>query len=118
MNYGDLCETILDIPTAMRFAAVFHISGEKLAGGYKQGKRPFSDVDKDFHDSIMRAIVTRNSHKMLEEYFGTEKYAMMEFEKAKTFIFPLEKDLVLLASMEPTGNHQLLIDRVLFLLRD
>lgn len=113
MNYDVLCNNILDIPTSMRFAAVYHMSGEKLAGGYKQGKSPLTN-DQKFQESIVHALVIRNSHKMLEVYFGQEKYSMLNFEKAKAFVFPLEKDIVLLASTEPDGDHQLLIQRVFF----
>lgn len=118
MDYANLCTQILDISTMVRFAAVYHMSGEKMFGGYKEGKYPLTNTTIDFQQSILRGILLRHAHITLEEYFGKEKYTVIEFEKAKAFIFPLENDLLLLASMEPGGDHRLFVDRIIFLLKN
>lgn len=112
MNYDDLCSQVSELSPHIRYCALHHISGEKLAGGYTDKKFEFLS-NNDFNTGLSRLITARHAYKRLEEYCDVERYALFDFKKMKIFVFPIAEDAILIVTMEHQADHQVLLDQIL-----
>jgi hypothetical protein len=96
MDYGNLCEDILNLDPKMRFAGVCDDIGEIKYGGQREGVKNLL---------------------MPEETKKSNIQAMAEYEKIKLITFPLENDHFLLVTTEVESDHNNIINSVLKLLK-
>lgn len=111
MEYEQLCKSIFEIDKQIRFAAVYNSKIEKIAGGIRKGAKTLipESITKL---SVEQSFIRWNTRVLMEEWIGSPKYALAEYEKIKRFTFYLEKDKILLVSAELELDNNLIINRI------
>lgn len=99
MEYEQLCNKIFDIDKQIRYVAVYNSDIEKIAGGMRNGIETLipESITKL---SIEQSFIRRDSRIKMQEWIGSPKYALAEYEKIKRFTFYLNSDKLLLVSTE------------------
>ena len=111
MEYEQLCKSIFDIDKQIRFAAVYNSKIEKIAGGIRKGVKTL--IPESITElSVEQSFIRWNTRILMEEWIGSPKYALAEYERIKRFTFYLEKDKILLVSTELGMDNNLLINRI------
>ena len=111
MEYEQLCKKILDMDKQIRFVAVYDSSIEKIAGGMREGIEtliPESITKLSVEQSFLR----RDTRIRMQEWIGSPKYALAEYEKIKRFTFYLKNDHLLLVSAELALDSNLFVTLV------
>ena len=117
MDYEKLCSQIFKIDPKIRFVAVYDFWAERIAGGMKEGLDSHL-AEKITMNSVNQALLRWKSRKTMEEWIGKAKYAMAEYEKVKRLTFYINKNELLLISIEPDTDHGLIIKNIKKLLSD
>src|ERR671932_1997643 len=116
MDYGKLCNDILNLDPKIRYAGICDETGETKYGGQRHGVQNLlsSEETKRSNLQALARWALRNS---LAPKIGKGKYAVAEYEKLKRITIPLENYHLLLITTEVEADHQKIIDNVLKLTR-
>ena len=111
MEYEQLCKSIFEIDKQIRFAAVYNSKIEKVAGGIRKGVKTLipESITKL---SVEQSFIRWNTRVLMKDWIGSPKYALAEYEKIKRFTFYLEKNMILLVSVELELDNNLIINRI------
>ena len=115
MEYEQLCKNIFDIDKQIRFAAVYNSKIEKVAGGIRKGVEILMP-ESITKLSVEQSFIRWNTRVLMEDWIGSPKYALAEYEKIKRFTFYLEKNTILVVSTELGMDNNLLINKILQLI--
>ena len=113
--YENLCKDIMSLDPAIRFSMII-VDGIKKYGGYRDDVASILDSD-ELSNSILHAHQRMKGRYLVEDKLGTTKYAMAEYEKVKRVTFPINKQILLLVSMDPNSDHNKIIDLILHLIK-
>lgn len=116
MNYHKLCSQILGLELQIRSVYVYHNNGELLAGGMRDGVQsllPPDEQTKSIHNTLLRW----KTRELLYPFLGSGKYSLTEYEEVKRITFPLKNYAVLVVGMEPTVEHNIIIEKILQLIK-
>src|SRR6187431_3541221 len=99
MDYDNLCRSILQMDSKVRFAGICDETGEIKYGGQREGvdNIPSNDETRRSNLQAMARWGLRNS---LSPKTGRGRYAMAEYEKIKRITIPLRNDHLLLVTTE------------------
>ena len=111
MDYNQLCKDTMDLDPSIRFSMVV-VDGAKRFGGYRYDVVGVLDSD-ELTESILRAYERMNGRFLVESKLGKTKYAMAEYENVKRVTFPLDKNVLLLVSMDVKSKHVKIIKLIL-----
>jgi hypothetical protein len=92
------CKKILQ-EDEIRFAGIINRMGRLVAGGFKEGIRPFED-EEDRRKMYMELILRVSMRSEFDYSLGKVKYTASRREKAVVMSFPLDNN-VLFISAEP-----------------
>ena len=81
MDYGNLCEDILNLDPKMRFSGVCDDTGEIKYGGQREGVKNLL-MPEETKKSNIQAIAMWGLRKSLASRVGKGRYAMAEYEKS------------------------------------
>ena len=115
MNFDNLCKTILDMDTKIRFAGICDESGEIKYGGQREGLENVLK-NEETRRSNLQALARWGLRNSLSPKIGKGKYAMAEYEKIKRITIPLEDEHLLLVTTEVEADHAKIINNILKLL--
>jgi hypothetical protein len=115
MDYDDLCKSILDLDSKIRFAGICDESGEIKHGGQKEGIENILS-NEETRKSNLQALARWGLRNSLSPKIGKGKYAMAEYEKIKRITIPLDDDHLLLITTEVQADHGKVISDTLKLL--
>lgn len=111
MEYERLCNSIFNIDKQIRFAAVYNSKIEKVAGGIRKGVKTL--IPESITElSVEQSFIRWRTRFLMEDWIGSPKYALAEYEKIKRFTFYLEKDMILLVSAELELDNNLIINKI------
>ncbi len=116
MDYGNLCEDILNLDPKVRFAGVCDDTGEIKYGGQREGVKNLL-MPEETKKSNLQALARWGLRDSLAPRIGKGLYAMAEYEKIKRITFPLENDHLLLVTTETESDHNNIINNILKLLK-
>jgi len=117
MDYDNLCKSILNLDSKIRFAGICDESGEIKHGGQKEGVENILS-NEETRKSNLQALARWGLRNSLSSKIGRGKYAMAEYEKIKRITIPLDDDHLLLITTEVMADHAQIISNALKLLRD
>jgi hypothetical protein len=100
MNLDEFCSGLFENFPKIRYAAIHHISSEKLAGGMRHGLSSFVDED-DHRKRVMGTMLNWLSRNDLKDFAGKTKCIVEHTEKVILLTFPMSKDKLLLISTDP-----------------
>ena len=113
MDYGKLCQEILDFDPKIRFAGVCDDTGETKFGGQREGVKNLLSPE-EIKRSNIQALARWALRNALSPKVGKGRYAMAEYEKIKRITIPLDDNShLLLVTTEVNVDHDRIIDRVL-----
>ena len=115
MDYTKLCEDILNLDRAVRFAGICDDTGEIKYGGQREGVKNLLSAEET-KKSNLQALARWGLRNALAPKVGKGRYAMAEYEKIKRITVPLANDHLLLVTTEVNADHGNIIDSVLKLL--
>ena len=115
MDYDNLCKSILDLDSTVRFAGICDESGEIKYGGQKEGVENILS-NEETRKSNLQALARWGLRNSLSSKIGRGKYAMAEYEKIKRITFPLEGNHLLLVTTEVDADHNQIIGNILSIL--
>ncbi|MFB5645870.1 MAG: DUF6659 family protein [Nitrosopumilaceae archaeon] len=95
-SYEQKCSALLNEPE-IRFAGVIDKMGNLIAGGMKDGIKPFEDetVQKKMFMEVALRVVTRSE---FDQYLGEVEYSASRRKNVVVFSFPVEKNILLLSA--------------------
>ena len=117
MDYDNLCKSILNLDSKIRFAGICDESGEIKHGGQKEGVENILS-NEETRKSNLQALARWGLRNSLSSKIGRGKYAMAEYEKIKRITIPLDDDHLFLITTEVMADHAQIISNALKLLRD
>jgi hypothetical protein len=115
MDYDNLCRSILQIDSKIRFAGICDESGEIKHGGQKEGVKNILS-NEETRKSNLQALARWGLRNSLSSKIGRGKYAMAEYERIKRITIPLDDDHLLLITTEVEADHAKIIINALNLL--
>ena len=116
LNYKNICSLVLGIEAQIRSVFVYHNNGLLLAGGLRDGVDsllPTDEMTKSIHNTILRW----KTRELLYPFLGQGKYSLTEYERVKRITFPIDKQAILVVGMEVEVKHDIIIDKILQLIR-
>jgi hypothetical protein len=116
MDYGNLCNDILELDQNIRFAGVSDDTGEIRFGGQRQGITNLLSTEETKRSNL-QALARWSLRNSLAPKIGKGRYAMAEYEKIKRITFPLEDYHLLLITTEVNADHGKIISKVLDMIK-
>ncbi len=115
--YHKKCNHLLE-ESEIRFAGIVDKDGKLVAGGFKEGLRPYEDNEtklKEFFEFVSKASI----RKEFDESLGPINYIAARRDKAVLVSFPFPvTQILLLISAEPTVNIDGLAKKVIEIFTD
>ena len=115
MDYDNLCRSILQMDSKVRFAGICDETGEIKYGGQREGVENILSSDET-RKSNLQALARWGLRNSLSPKIGRGKYAMAEYEKIKRISIPLDDEHLLLITTEVQADHGKIISDTLKLL--
>ena len=115
MDYDNLCRSILQMDSKVRFAGICDETGEIKYGGQREGVENILSSDET-RKSNLQALARWGLRNSLSPKIGRGKYAMAEYERIKRITIPLDDDHLLLITTEVEADHGKIISNTLKLL--
>jgi len=115
MNFDNLCKTVMNMDTKIRFVGICDESGEIKYGGQREGVENVLK-NEETRRSNLQALARWGLRNSLSPKIGRGKYAMAEYEKIKRITIPLEDEHLLLVTTEVEADHAKIINNILKLL--
>ncbi|MDR4512181.1 MAG: hypothetical protein MRJ93_10825 [Nitrososphaeraceae archaeon] len=115
MNFDNLCKTVMNMDTTIRFVGICDESGEIKYGGQREGVENVLK-NEETRRSNLQALARWGLRNSLSPKIGRGKYAMAEYEKIKRITIPLENEHLLLVTTEVEADHAKIIKNILKLL--
>ena len=115
MDYSKFCSNILGLEPQIRGALIYHLNGELLGGGMREGVTshlPPEEITKTALNSILRW----KTRELLYPFLGMGKYSITEYEKIKRISFPLNESVLLMVAAEVEVDHDKIIQKILQLI--
>ncbi|HET9806014.1 MAG TPA: hypothetical protein VFP49_03810 [Nitrososphaeraceae archaeon] len=116
MDYDNLCKSILNLDSKIRFTGICDETGEIKYGGQREGVDNIPSNDET-RRSNLQALARWGLRNSLSPKIGRGKYAMAEYEKIKRISIPLDDEHLLLITTEVQADHGKIISNVLKFLR-
>ncbi|MDQ3837242.1 MAG: hypothetical protein M3270_09975 [Thermoproteota archaeon] len=110
-----LCDKIIKLDRAIRFAGIVNKRGEVIEGGFKHGVEPLlngSDEQQMYLQSLSHLTMLQSYSDAL----GMVRYSLTEHEKVTLLTFPLG-DNILCLSATPKANSSKIRDKVMKVLK-
>ena len=100
MDLDEFCSGLFQNFPKIRYAAVHHVSSEKLAGGMREGLTSFID-DESHRKRVMGTMLNWLSRNDLKDFAGKTRCIVEHTQNVTLLTFPMSKDKLLLISAEP-----------------
>lgn len=113
MNCRNLCQQILTLDNAIRFAGTASTKGKILAAEYRKGLSPLlTPEESEF--SVIQSVIRMGTRQALEEKLGKVIYAFASYQKVKrtsilTYDESGEIHAVVMVSFDKEANHDTII---------
>src|SRR5215510_3088193 len=112
MDYGKVCNDIMNLDPQIRFAGICDDTGEIKYGGHRNGVTNLLSPEET-KKSNLQALARWGLRNSLSPKIGKGKYAMAEYEKIKRITMPIGDDHLLLVTTEVNVEHDKLIKNIL-----
>jgi hypothetical protein len=109
-KYKEICNNILEISSAIRYAGIMNKFGRTLAGRLRKGLFPLLKPDEARNEYFIEA--TRNQlRKNFEQSIGRTEYTFTENEKVKILTLSSEDHFYYITIDKNTSDSE--IDRII-----
>jgi hypothetical protein len=115
MDYGKLCNDVLELDPKVRFVGVCDNTGVIKNGGLREGIKSLL-TDEEIKKANLITLERWRLHNTLADRIGKVRYAMEEYEKVKQITMHLEDEHLLLISTEVDADHARIIESAIQLI--
>jgi hypothetical protein len=109
-QFQNICESILEFHSGIRFAGIIDKMGKLVAGGMREGLR---SMEHDSAELYLEFALRSEMRKDFDKEFGKTVYSYSVRENVKLASFPLWQSHVLRISMERNVPHNEIINATL-----
>ena len=111
MDYDLICSRIIETNPKIRFVAIFHKSGELVAGGMRKGLDSY--LSKEETERTMRQAVLRwQTRDKIAHKIGAPEWAMAKYAKVFRLTIPLNNQKLILVSSELDVNPSEIVQKI------
>jgi len=110
VDYSKICSAILGLEPQIRAVLIYHINGELLGGGMREGIDSYLPTE-EITKSTLNTILRWKTRELLYPFLGVGKYSLTEYEKIKRISFPLSSSTLLIVSTETEVDHNAIIKK-------
>ncbi len=102
-DYAQMCKSIMEIDSKIRFAGVVNERGRLVGGGMRENVDPLEN-EKDDEMLFMELALRVKMRKEFDKQLGSVNFAMALRERALAISVPLGEDILYVVS-EPDSNY-------------
>ena len=108
--FEDVCQNIIDLDKAIRFAGITHIMGTIIYAKYRTGLVPLL-TQQETIESVEHSVLRMSTRKLMEAKLGKILYSITFYEKVKRAVLPIGKngDFILIVSFDNEADHDSII---------
>ncbi len=110
-DYFKLCNTIKESDTKIKFAGVINERGRLVAGGMKEGVKPFESQKED-EVMFMELALNVKMRKEFDKQLGSVSFAMVQREKILGMKFPIGNSDIICVFADPNADYGKLIEKI------
>jgi len=110
-DYNNICESIKNLDSTIRFVGIINERGRLTAGGMKKGVEPL-ESERDDEMLYMELALRVRMRKEFDAQLGKVKFAMAIREKANAFSFTIRGDILYVVT-EPNADYKTLPKKIL-----
>lgn len=110
-DYFKLCNTIKESDAKISFAGVINERGRLVAGGMKEGVKPFESQKKD-EVLFMELALKGKMRKEFDRQLGSVNFAMTQREKVLGMSFPVGNSDIICVFADPNADYGKLIEKI------
>jgi hypothetical protein len=110
-DYAQVCDSILNVESKIRFAGVINERGRLVAGGMRENVEPL-ESEKDDEMIFMELALRVKMRKEFDKQLGGVNFAMASRERALAMSVPLGEDILYVVS-EPDADYGVLPKKIL-----
>lgn len=111
MDYNLFCSRIFEIAPKIRFAAIFHKSGELMAGGMRDGLDSYLN-EEDTERTMRQAVLRWQTRDKVAQKIGAAEWAMAKYGNVFRFTIPLNNQELILVSSELDVNPGEIVQKI------
>ena len=111
MDYDLLCSRIFEIDPKIRFAAIFHKSGDLIVGRMRDGLDSYLNKEET-ERTIRHTILRWQTRDKVTQKIGIAEWAMAKYGKVFRFTVPLNNQKLILVSSELDVNHSEIVQKI------
>lgn len=113
-----VCERIVSVDRAVRFAGMASGTGKIVASKYRKGLAPLL-TKKESELSVVQSTIRMMLRKPLEEKLGGMVYAFARYGNVKRATIPLRDDWTLMVSFDLESEHDsVIMEKIIPLLQE
>jgi len=109
-DYFKLCDKIKELDTKIRFAGVINERGRLVAGGMKEGVKPFESKKED-EVLFMELALKAKMRKEFDKQLGLVNFAMSQREKALGMSFSIGNSDTVCVFADPSADYVKLVEK-------
>jgi hypothetical protein len=110
-DYSQICTSVMQIDTKIRFAGVINERGRLVGGGMRENVEPLEN-EKDDEMIFMELALRVKMRKEFDKQLGNVNFAMALRERALAISVPLGEDILYVVS-EPDADYGILPKKIL-----
>ena len=110
-DYSQICASVMQIDSKIRFAGVINERGRLVGGGMRENVEPLEN-EKDDEMIFMELALRVKMRKEFDKQLGNVNFAMALRERALAISVPLGEDILYVVS-EPDADFGVLPKRIL-----
>ena len=110
-DYSQICASVMQIDSKIRFAGVINERGRLVGGGMRENVEPLEN-EKDDEMIFMELALRVKMRKEFDKQLGNVNFAMALRERALAISVPLGEDILYVVS-EPDADYGALPKKIL-----
>ncbi len=111
MNYEELCKSILELDSKIRFAGVVNTKGVLINNLEQKGVEQYLSPD-ELKMSIHYSMWEWEKSQNLSHELGFERSSVLEYDKVTLISIPINKSNLFVASIEPKEDFFKMIMKI------
>lgn len=110
-NYSQICNSIMDLDSKIRFVGIINERGRLVAGGMREGLDPF-ESEKDDEMMFMELALRVKMRREFDEQLGRVRFALASRDKVLAISVQLNDDILYVVA-EADADYATLPNKIL-----
>ena len=108
--FEDVCQSIIDLDKAIRFACIANMRRTIVSAKYRAGLIPLLTQEETI-ESLEHSVLRMSTRRIMEAKLGKTIYSITFYEKVKRAVIPIGKDgdFIIMVSFDNEAEHDTII---------